>query len=264
MSHVSSPARQSVTLRQAHPAGGQWHWLRLPFLQGKANSTFLQREFFRGFAKYLRAPLFWHRHMHIETPPWHTDANAGSCSQPEPFQALQVGGKTEHWWGCRVSRGTSGDTTGDTATKPSASCCGAVSEGPTGAAAKTLPWRSAELWWSKALKQKLHRLQTQASSVRWLQRGGRQQLPWEGADNIYEQIIYMHCGAKQKYLCATQLQLQRDEQRSSIGPRAPARLCDPHCGSWRGCRSAVTSGLDLHLRIRGSGNSQGEDGASCC
>lgn len=192
------------------------------------------------------------------TPP-HPDVIAGSCSQ-SPSKHCRRGGKTEHWWGCRVSRDASGDTSGDTATKPSASW----SEGPTGAAAETPPWRSAELWWSKALKQKLHRLQTQALSVRGLQRGGRQQLPWEGADNIYEQIIYMHCGAKQKYLCATQLQLQRDEQCSSIGPRAPARLCDPRCGSRCGCRSAVTSGLDLHLLIRGSGNSQGQDGASCC
>lgn len=37
--------------------------------------------------------------------------------------------------------------------------------------------------------------------------GGRQQLPWEGSDNIYKKIIYTNYGAKQKYLCGTQLRL---------------------------------------------------------
>lgn len=37
--------------------------------------------------------------------------------------------------------------------------------------------------------------------------GGRQQLPWEGSDNIHQQIIYTNHGAKQKHLCGAQLWL---------------------------------------------------------
>lgn len=58
----------------------------------------------------------------------------------------------------------------------------------------------------------------------------------------------MHCGGKQKYLCVTQVQLQRNP-RCSIIPQPPAWLC---CSLlWQLLHTSRRPGLDLHLQIQG-------------
>lgn len=73
----------------------------------------------------------------------------------------------------------------------------------------------------------------------------------------------MHCGGKQKYLCVTQVQLQRNP-RCSIIPQPPAWLC---CSLlWQLPHTSRRPGLDLHLQIQGkdSGNSGDRTTRCCC
>lgn len=199
-----------------HRASGWWLWFRL--LWGKAKHSFLQREFYRSFTKHMhlcfgadtcspkhpQRPLMW--------PP-------GAVHQWEPCQTFGCGGKAEGWQGWGAG--------GTMATKASWPWGAQDMQKCSRSTAMEMGW-TLVLW---SIKAEAVLITNTGFEHTVAAEGGRQQLPWEDSDNIHEQIIYTNHGAKQKYLCGTQLWLWGDKWCSSTVPGPPAWLWGSSAGS---------------------------------